>query len=160
MSEAGFVGFTFDVNMAGWRTVGLLALFVHVVHMSLYWLYIRPEPDSAALLARGAVLCKQVHSLRFYDPADLSLPPKTALDYPWSEVQAAAPLYVAWTMLVHIPTHICILLCVTSMRLRPWVRRHYEPLYLVLSFLELLTYILMDIDILHVTGRCGPRSRP
>jgi hypothetical protein len=142
-----------DVNGAGWRTIALLALLVHTVHMYLYYRYMRSEPSSAALLARGAVLRKQVHALRFYDPSDLSLPPMTVLDYPWPFVLAVAPPYVAWTVLVHIPTHIAILAFITSRRLRPFVRRHYEHLYAVLSVLELSTYLLMDVYILRVTGR-------
>jgi hypothetical protein len=153
MDEAGYTHYVFDVNAAGWRTVGLLALFVHTVHMSLYYLYMRRETSSDALMARGTVLRKQVHSLRFYDPADLSLPPTTVLDYPWATVLAAAPPYVAWTLLVHIPTHIAILLFVSVRRLRPFVRRWYEPLFALLSILELTTYIFMDTYIHSVTGR-------
>ena len=77
--EAGYIAYLCDVNSAAWRTVALLALFVHTVHMFLYFTFMRPEDSPAALLARGAVLRKQVHSLRFYDPADLSAPPLTAL---------------------------------------------------------------------------------
>ena len=151
--EAGFVGFLFHVNRLGWRTIALLWLSVHMAYMTLYVLYIRHEPSSAALLARGALSRKQVRDLRFYDPHDLSLPPTTVLDYKWSEVQAAAPLYVAWTMCVHMPTHLCILVCIWSKRLRPFVRRWYEPLFGVISMLQLCTYIFMDAYILHVTGR-------
>ena len=151
--EKGYTQFVFDINVRSWRTVALLALFVHTVHMWLYFNYIRPESSSAALLARGAVLRKQVHSLRFYDPADLSLPPMTTLDYPWRFVLDSAPPYVAWTLFVHIPTHLVILAVVTSRRLLPFARRNYEPLFAVLSVLELSTYIYMDLLILRTTGR-------
>ena len=151
--EAGYTRFVFDINVKAWRTVALLALFVHTVHMWLYFNYIRPESSAAALLARGAVLRKQIHSLRFYDPADLALPPMTALDYPWRFVLDSAPPYVAWTLLMHIPTHLVILACVTSRRLLPFTRRNYEPLFALLSVLELSTYIYMDLLILHTTGR-------
>jgi len=171
--DAGYVAYLCDVNSAAWRTVTLLALFVHTVHMFLYFVFMRPEDSPAALLARGAVLRKQVHSLRFYDPADLSAPPLTALvracvnailctlltfcspqqEYPWPFVLASAPPYVAWTLLVHIPTHLAILYLVTSRRLRPFVRRNYEPLFIALSILELTTYIFMDVLILRTIGR-------
>jgi hypothetical protein len=145
-----------DVNLNPWRTTALLSLFVRTVHAWLYWTYMRSEPGPEALLgrtARGAVLRKQVHSLRFYDPADLSAPSMTVLDYPWATVLAAAPPYMAWTVLVLVPTHLAFLVFSTSSRLRPFVRRRYEPLFACLLVLELLTYIFMDAFILHVTGR-------
>ena len=153
VDEVAYAQFVYEMNRRAWRAVALLALFVHTVHMWLYFNYMRPEPSSDKLLARGAVLRKQVHSLRFYDPADLSLPPMTALDYPWRFVLDSAPPYVAWTLGVHIPTHLFILACVTSGCLRPLVRRNYEPLFAVLSLLELSTYIYMDVLILRTTGR-------
>ena len=153
VDEVAYAQFVYEMNRMAWRAVALLALFVHTVHMWLYFNYMRPEPNPDKLLARGAVLRKQVHSLRFYDPADLSRPPMTALDYPWRFVLDSAPPYVAWTLGVHIPTHLFILACVTSSRLRPLVRRNYEPLFAVLSLLELSTYIYMDVLILRTTGR-------
>ena len=152
-TEAGYVEWLCDVNLGLWRSTGILALFVHTVHTCLYFAYIRNQPSVTALLARGAVLRKQVKDVRFYDPADLSAPALTMLDYPWHEVLAAAPIYVAWTVLVHIPTHICILACANSARLRPFVRRNYEVVYGTLCALELSSYIFMDSYIYHVTGR-------
>jgi hypothetical protein len=150
--EAGFTAYLFDVNTALWRTTALLALFVRTVHTWLYVHSIRSQPSLAPLLARGAVLRKQVHSLRFYDAANLAAPPLTVLDYPWPMVQAAAPLYVAWIVLVNIPTHIAILLLSSWSRLRPLARRRYEPLFGLLTVLELVTYIFMDVHVLRVTG--------
>lgn len=66
---------------------------------------------------------------------------------------SSAPPYVAWTLFVHIPTHMAILYFITSRRWRPFVRRHYEPLYITLSILELTTYIFMDVLILRTIGR-------
>ena len=152
-TETGYVEWLCDINLGLWRSTGILALFVHTVHTCLYFAYIRNQPSAAALLARGAVLRKQVNDVRFYDPADLSAPPLTMLDYPWHEVLAAAPIYVAWTTLVHIPTHICILACANSARLRPFVRRNYEAVYGTLCALELSSYIFMDSYIYYVTGR-------
>jgi hypothetical protein len=150
--EAGYIAYLCDVNLGLFRTTALLALFVRTVHTWLYVHNIRSEPSLAALMARGAVLRKQVHSLRFYDAADLSVPPMTVLEYPWEIVQSAAPLYMAWIVFVNIPTHATILLFVSAARLRPFLRRHYERLFGLLIFLELLTYILMDIHIFRVTG--------
>ena len=152
-TEAGYVAWLCEVNLGLWRTTGILALFVHTVHTCLYFAYIRNQASAAPLLARGAVLRKQVNDVRFYDPADLAAPPLTMLDYPWHEVLDAAPGYVAWTVLVHIPTHICILACANSARLRPFVRRHYEAIYGTLCTLELSSYIFMDSYIYYVTGR-------
>ena len=151
--KAGFIAFMCDANLDAWRTIALLSLLVRTVHAWLYWTYMRGEPGPEALLARGMWIRKQVHGLRFYDPADLAAPSMTAIDYPWATVLAAAPRYMAWSVLVLIPVHIVILLVACLSRLRPFVRRHYEPLFASLLFLKLITYIFMDAFILHVSAR-------
>ena len=84
--EAGYDRFLMDINLPVWRTIATLTLFVHSgaplcwlayelparlarsrvrfplpsVHMIMWWLYIRSEPNSTKLMQRGAVLRKQV----------------------------------------------------------------------------------------------------
>lgn len=151
--EAGYVHYLFKIALPAWRTVGLLTVLVHTAHLLLWIFCIRSEPSPAKLLARGAVLRKQVRDTLLYDPADLSAPPLTMLDYPWAAVVAAAPPYVAWTLLLHLPTHAAILLFCCSRRLRSFASSHYEPIFHVLSTLEVVTYLVMDACIYRTTGR-------
>jgi hypothetical protein len=152
-SEAGFIRFLADLNMTSWRTIAVLTLLVHNMHVYFWYFFIRAQASPQALLLRGTVLSKQIRDTRLFHPRDAAAPPLTALDLPWGDIVAAAPFYIAAVVLIRLPVYYANLFFSCTKSIRPFVYRHYELIFTLLATVENSFYLFIDAYAYSLTGR-------